>query len=174
MEEERPIECTSCKKKATVTYREIQEGKIKTTKHCAQCPMLKNKVALCQKQDELILTDIEKNVLCPGCKTSLYNVMTGSSFGCKQCYEIFEDLLTQELVKEGAIPPTTIDSRLSSQKKTPFHLGNIPSRVKSPELSDKLRSLNSALREALAIENYERAANLRDQIKELMNQANRE
>ncbi len=173
MEEERPIECNSCKKKATVTYRQIQDGKTKTTKHCAECPALKDKVIGCGKQDEAVFTDLEKNVLCPNCKTSLYQVMTGGAFGCKHCYETFEDFLTQELTNEGAIPANA-DSKIKTQKKMPFHLGNIPSRVKSPELSDKLRCLNSALRDALALENYERAANLRDQIKELMNHSDKE
>ena len=172
MEEQRPIECSSCKKKTTITYREMQERKIKTSKHCVDCPLLKDKI-ISSGKEEAHTSDIEKNVICPSCKTNLYQVMTGSSFGCKQCYEIFEDFLTHELAKAGALPQMT-NSKLQTQPRTPFHLGNIPSRIKSPELSDKLRSLNSALREALAIENYERAANLRDQIKDLMNQSHKE
>ena len=169
MEQDRPIECTSCKKKASITYREIQEGKVSTVRYCADCPILKDKISVNVGEQNFSGYEIEKNVLCQDCKTSLHSVMTGAPFGCKRCYETFEEFLTQELEQSGAIPSTK--TSLATKKKMPLHLGNVPSKVKSPDFANKLRSLNTALHEALAIENYERAANLRDQIKLLMEQS---
>lgn len=173
MEEERPIDCTSCKKKAVVTYREVISGKIKTTKYCADCPMLKQKISLNATEGEPSLFEVEKNVLCPGCKTSLHYVMTGGSLGCKQCYDAFELVVIEALNSTRSIP-SELYNQIKEQKKAPLHFGNIPSKSECPDFTDKLRSLNSALHEALAIENYERAANLRDQIKQLMNQTQKD
>lgn len=170
MDSERPIECTGCKKKCIITYREIKDGKMGTTNYCIDCPILRDKLAVDVGEDELIPFEIEKNVICPECKTTLHSVMTGAPFGCKKCYETFEEFLTQELAQTGAIPLSTNETS-SEQSKMPLHLGNVPSKAKSPDFANKLRSLNSALHEALAIENYERAANLRDQIKLLMDQS---
>ncbi len=170
MDSEKPIECTGCKKKATVTYRDIKDGKMATTNFCADCPILRDKLATNIGKGELIPVDVEKNVVCPECKTTLYAVMTGAPFGCKKCYDTFEEFLTHELTQSGAIPLSTT-SKVEPQNKLPLHLGNVPSGAKCPDFSDKLRSLNSALHEALAIENYERAANLRDQIKIMMDRS---
>ena len=170
MENERPIECTGCKKKACINYREIKDGKVSTTRYCVDCPTLRDKVAVEVGEDELAPFEVEKNVICPECKTSLHSVMTGAPFGCKKCYEAFEEFLTHEFAQMGAIPLSNREEG-EDQAKIPFHLGNVPSKAKSPDFANKLRSLNSALHEALAIENYERAANLRDQIKLLMDQS---
>lgn len=167
MEAERPIECSGCKKEASICYRQVEKDRVETTKYCPDCPLLKERTVLIGDQGEAPPSTIEKSVICPQCKTTLHSVMTGGPFGCSQCYETFETFLMQELIQEGALPLAQ-DSILRSQKKMSLHLGNVPSQSETPDYATKLRSLNTALHEALAIENYERAAHLRDQIKNLM------
>lgn len=170
MDNERPIECTNCKKKCTIKYREIKDGKVTSMSYCVDCPLLKDKLALAAHDEDVAPFEIEKNILCPDCKTTLHAVMTGAPFGCKKCYEAFEEFLTQEFAQSGAIPLSSVEAH-KDQRKMPLHLGNVPTKAKSTDFANKLRSLNSALHEALAIENYERAADLRDQIKFLMDQS---
>lgn len=170
MNSERPIECTNCRKKCTIKYRQIEDGKVLSMNYCVDCPLLKDKIALATHEEDVAFFEIEKNILCSECKTTLHAVMTGAPFGCKKCYEAFEEFLTQEFAQSGAIPVSCIELT-QEKKKMPLHLGNVPSKAKSPDFANKLRSLNSALHEALAIENYERAASLRDQIKLLMDQS---
>jgi protein arginine kinase activator len=48
------------------------------------------------------------------------------------------------------------------------HVGKLPQRAhRAVELSDRMRSLTENLQKAVAEENYETAASLRDQIKQL-------
>lgn len=54
------------------------------------------------------------------------------------------------------------------EKKLSFHLGNTPDKLKESHLSLRLESLQAALGEALALENYEKAAGIRDQIKVIL------
>ena len=50
------------------------------------------------------------------------------------------------------------------------HVGKLPQRAhREIELSDQMRSLTENLQKAVAEENYETAASLRDQIKQLEN-----
>ena len=51
------------------------------------------------------------------------------------------------------------------------HVGKLPQRAyREIELGDKMRALNDDLKKAVAEENYETAASLRDQIKRLEHQ----
>jgi len=50
-------------------------------------------------------------------------------------------------------------------KNLSFHLGKIPDKLEAGHLSIRLESLQAALGEAIALENYEKAAGIRDQIK---------
>jgi len=48
------------------------------------------------------------------------------------------------------------------------HVGKVPQRAhRALELSDRMRNLSESLQKAVAEENYETAASLRDQIKQL-------
>ncbi|HXX41636.1 MAG TPA: UvrB/UvrC motif-containing protein [Chthoniobacterales bacterium] len=73
--------------------------------------------------------------------------------GCSSCYEAFSEVL---------------GSLLKAMHKGTEHVGKIPERAQRVlQLSDRMRSLNESLQKAVAEENYETAASLRDQIKQL-------
>ncbi|MCH9614698.1 MAG: hypothetical protein SP1CHLAM54_13350 [Chlamydiia bacterium] len=90
-----------------------------------------------------------QGVCCGNCGTDLQAVKTNSPLGCFECYHVFEDIIRQELGGNHS------------------HIGRSKA---APELSNRLTELNVELNEALKKENYEQAAWLRDQIKELMNE----
>jgi protein arginine kinase activator len=61
-----------------------------------------------------------------------------------------------------------LGSLLKAMHKGTEHVGKLPQRAhREIELSDRMRSLNQDLEKAVAEENYEGAASLRDQIKRL-------
>ncbi|MBM3201608.1 MAG: hypothetical protein FJZ56_04280 [Chlamydiae bacterium] len=156
---QRPIECTNCQKKASIIYKEIQQGKVETFQMCRDCPCLMQKLS--KKED-----DTQKSSLkCPLCKTSYdQNV----NLGCPECYTAFQDSVTKRLKEEGAIP-MVFDPSCIQMDPILLHVGRAPLDVENTTpIPKKLENLHIALTEALASENYEQAALLRDKIKTLM------
>ena len=64
--------------------------------------------------------------------------------------------------------PARLEKGISRKKSQPLHIGKSPSIPVEMPASSRLTALNEALNEALKKENYEQAAWLRDQIKDLM------
>jgi protein arginine kinase activator len=73
--------------------------------------------------------------------------------GCPVCYTTFKDVL---------------ESALKNMHKGTRHIGKAPAGIRERlDLSQKLEEFEESLREAIALENFEDAAILRDQIKDL-------
>jgi protein arginine kinase activator len=162
---ERPVECSQCKKPIKLLYKEIVGESILCTEMCADCPVLLQKL---HGQPTAPLAsnnaaDREAGVCCGNCRTTLESVKMGNPLGCSECYAIFSDVLTNDLINADKIP-----SRLAAKKSQPLHLGKSPAKPLTIPSSSRLTALNEALNEALKKENYEQAAWLRDQIKALM------
>ncbi len=162
---ERPVECGQCKKSAKIIYKEIVGKTITVTEMCPDCPVLLRKLHGATPEQ---LTEVNKEadtgLYCGNCHTPLEAVKMGNPMGCSQCYMIFGDLLVQELIAENKIP----NQMQNARRNQPLHIGKTPDKpVDIPE-SNRLTSLSEALNDALQKENYEEAAWLRDQIKELM------
>ena len=147
--EERPIDCTLCKRKTCIIYKELKQGKIESCSMCSACPILQSKIGLPAEEQSL---DPNSSLKCPQCQTSLNEFTIGGIVGCANCYEIFEPFLTQQLHNTNA---------------TTIHIGSSPSFAKNENITIKIESLQVALNEALSSENYEKAAFIRDQIKNL-------
>lgn len=166
LSEERPLECTECKKSIAVRYTEVIGKVITHTIMCADCPQLQMRlhgIPTPKASDSGALAGL----CCGNCGTTLDAVRMGNPLGCKVCYEVFEDVLLTELVSANKI-----SARLASAKKsTPLHIGRSPGEAKEMSPSLRLLALNEALTETLQQEDYEQAAWLRDQIKELTERA---
>ncbi|MBS0629643.1 MAG: UvrB/UvrC motif-containing protein [Verrucomicrobia bacterium] len=162
---ERPDECGQCKKPPKVIYKEIVGKKITVTEMCADCPILFKKLhgdaaeATAENKEQ-----IGAGLFCGHCHTPLEAVKMGNPMGCKECYTVFGDLLIQELIAENKIPTQLQNGR----RNQPLHIGKTPDQPANIPASSRLTALNEALNDALQRENYEEAAWLRDQIKELM------
>lgn len=166
---ERPVECGQCKKPVKVLYKEIVGEAITCTQMCADCPVLQERLHGTTPTEKSAegLTAAESGLCCSNCGTSFEAVKMGNPLGCRDCYTVFNSLLVSELIAAGKIPPRLRKS-LSSRHPPPIHIGRSPGKELSPLSSTRLTALNEALNEALRRENYEEAALLRDQIKELM------
>ncbi len=156
-------ECDNCGREATVRITEIRDGQ-KITKHlCEQCAAaagvtLKAQVPLGKLLEGLMLQSKAEQELsglkCDVCGISFAEFRQQQLLGCPNDYKAFESVLVPllERAHEGA----------SS------HLGKVPADAAASERrQNELLRLRGQLKEAVADEDYERAAGLRDRIKAL-------
>lgn len=161
---ERPLECGECKKPATVRYTEIVGDNVIEMNMCSDCPALQRKLHIsknvpCESCTEGTLTGL----CCGNCGTNLESVKMGNPLGCPQCYEVFADSIIQELLKSRKLAQNISIGRRSD----PLHVGRSLGESTTISPSVRLIALNEALSETLKKEDYEQAAWLRDQIKEI-------
>ena len=158
--------CDVCKcNDASVFLTQILEGKMQKVNLCDACSKEKG----VQDPTGFALADlllgigaaeeIEKGSAsqkCPVCGFTQSDFKKTGRLGCSACYQTFA---------EG------LESLLKAMHKGTEHVGKLPERAtRQMQLSDKMRALNDNLEKAVAEENYETAASLRDQIKQLEHQ----
>jgi protein arginine kinase activator len=155
--------CDVCKcNDATVFLTQILEGKMQKVNLCDACSKEKG----VQDPTGFALADlllgigaaeeIEKGATtqkCPVCGFTQADFKKTGRLGCSTCYVTFA---------EG------LGSLLKAMHKGTEHVGKVPQHAsRAAALSDRMRNLNESLQKAVAEENYETAASLRDQIKQL-------
>jgi protein arginine kinase activator len=155
--------CDVCKcNDATVFLTQILEGKMQKVNLCDACSKEKG----VQDPTGFALADlllgigaaeeIEKGATtqkCPVCGYTQADFKKTGRLGCSTCYTTFA---------EG------LNTLLKAMHKGTEHVGKLPQRAqRTIELNDRMRTLTASLEKAVAEENYETAASLRDQIKQL-------
>jgi protein arginine kinase activator len=155
--------CDVCKcNDATVFLTQILEGKMQKVNLCDACSKEKG----VQDPTGFALADLllgigaaeelEKGastLKCPVCGFTQADFKKTGRLGCSACYETFA---------EG------LGNLLKAMHKGTEHVGKLPERAqRAMELSDRVRTLTKNLEKAVAEENYETAASLRDEIKQL-------
>jgi protein arginine kinase activator len=160
---ERPLECCGeCRRPIQVIYTEIIGKSVSRFAMCNECPVLRQKLhgegTVAQVTGKTLAS-----VVCGGCGLTLDEVKMGSLLGCPLCYEIFSDDVVHELAQLERLPP----KRAHQKKGESLHVGRSPGRHQEVDPSLKLLSLQQALHETLGREDYEQAALLRDQIREI-------
>jgi protein arginine kinase activator len=160
---ERPLECGGeCRRPIKVIYTEIVGKNITKTAMCGECPVLKHKLhgGGAVKQ---VAGAPPAELVCGGCGLTLDEMKMGASLGCPLCYDIFSDEILRELAQLERIP-----LKYAFQKRgEPLHVGRTPGQHQEIDPSLKLLALQQALHETLGKEDYEQAALLRDQIREI-------
>jgi len=161
---ERPVECSQCKKPTKVSYKEIVGENTTCTQMCGDCPILQQKLhGVAPEQVEPGKEQVGTGLYCGNCHTPFEAIKMGNPLGCSQCYTVFSDVLVSELSAENKLPKALE----TAKRNQPLHIGKTPDKPVNIPSSNRLPALNEALNEALKKENYEEAAYLRDQIKEL-------
>lgn len=95
-------------------------------------------------------------VACPACGLSQTDFKKSGRFGCPQCYATFAE----------ALP-----GMLKTMHRGLRHTGKVPAAFRPKrEASDQLKGLTRRLEKAIESENFEEAAQLRDQIRALRQQ----
>lgn len=93
------------------------------------------------------------DVKCSRCGFTQADFKKAGRLGCPECYKTFA---------EG------LDGLLKSMHKGTRHVGKVPESMRqSRDLSDRLKNLQKRLAKAIEDENFEQAALLRDEIKQM-------
>lgn len=155
--------CDRCGKQvATVNYHENKNGTVREFHLCAACAA---KMGIGIFQEDLLghlssfslfsptAQSAKKSPACPLCGTTLAQIQEKGKFGCSGCYDTFGDRLDlTPYVGKGYRGENT------EVKKSPA-----PQKAESAQ--DPVASLKARLQKAIAAEDYEEAAKLRDEIR---------
>lgn len=152
--------CESCKERdATVHLTQVVDGAIKKLHLCEECATKSGFDA----QSPLSITDIllgmgiqkseeasDSERRCPRCHMRRTDFKKTGRFGCAHCYETFAEEL----------PPL-----LKAMHRSDHHTGKIPRKEGArAQAGAELAALQKRMDKAIATENFEEAAMLRDQI----------
>lgn len=188
--------CERCKiREANIQYTEVINGVRTEHNFCAQCAkeldfgpysaifdsdfplgkLLSGLLGVGEDREE----PKTHQVICPTCRTSYGEFIKNSRFGCPDCYGVFDLLISDNIkqlqgsdIHKGKRPKyhrkadrqlfddqkaeeTAADEMTSGQEETGMNV------------QEKIRLLDAKLHEALAREEYEMAAQFRDQIRAL-------
>ena len=156
--------CQICKQReARVYFTQIINGvktKMSVCRKCAGTDGIKidlnsliTGLLSIQKQD---IDTTDRVLQCDGCGMTIDEFNSTGKMGCNKCYEVFFDPMQQLL------------NRIHGNT---HHRGKIPNKSESQQLTvTKIDELKKELSECIKIEAYERAAEIRDRIKELTGQ----
>ncbi len=180
--------CEKCKKnEATFYYHENVNGTQKTYRLCEHCAeeMQKNGEISTMDSDKFFegfdsffgdpfshmnsllsglfgeggvkqLGEAKTEKKCPACGTTFREFAENGMAGCPKCYETFEDELKPTI---GRVHGHT------------SHVGRAPSRFKERiDNKKKIAALEEEQKQAVKNEDYERAAQIRDELKNLRGQ----
>jgi len=159
------IKCDKCDRPARVHLTEIIHGR-KIEKHlCEQCAVsegftFKHPMTLSQMLEEFVLQGGEQpsaaDPACDVCGMRFSEFRQQSLLGCPHDYDAFAEVLLPLLER--------------AQGGATQHVGKVPHRAGGDQKKHTaLLRLRAELKNAIAAEDYEKAAMLRDQIKELDN-----
>ena len=155
--------CCICKEKeAKVHLTQIVGDKMQKVDLCEGCAAQKgvNDPAGFSLADLLLglgaSQEIEQagggeEIKCPNCGFTQADFKKAGRFGCSDCYQTFS---------EG------LETLLKTMHKGTKHTGKVPHNLQqSRDLNEKLKNLQKKLEKAVAEEDFEQAAQMRDEIK---------
>ncbi len=159
------MKCEICRQKEAVIHIQQIMGKERIDLHLCESCALERGIAGSEDKIELSISNLinglidirqmkgSRKKLCPNCGSSWKMITRREQMGCLECYAAFAGEIRSFFSK------TVGKSR---------HKGKYPKRLLTYKtfLVDVIK-LKNGLKEALKRENYERAALLRDRIKEL-------
>ena len=169
--------CEKCKKRtATVFYNENLNGKTRSLALCGECAAKLREKGELQDITSMVgsfadpFSELHENLFqgffgipapktsaagkkCPDCGCTYSFIAEKGKVGCPTCYTVFADELSR---------------LIQSVHGTTSHTGSIPSRHRAKQERERLlNSKRQALRNAVEAEDYERAAQLRDEVRRL-------
>ncbi|MBN1808274.1 MAG: UvrB/UvrC motif-containing protein [Planctomycetes bacterium] len=144
------MKCQQChQREARVHLTEIKNGQKQELDLCEECA---SHMGLVGTLAETTVPEAE-NTTCPICGISLKDFVAAGRLGCENCYAAFRDHLGSIFLKNHSAST---------------HKGKNPARMNAPERTRRmLQYLHLELDRAVAREDFEKAASLRDRITEL-------
>ena len=181
--------CERCKiREANIQYTEVINGVKKEHHFCAQCAkemdfgvyaaifdgelplgkLLSGLLGIAQVKGP----DKLHQIACPVCGTGYYEFIRDSRFGCGDCYMVFGPLMEDSLKQlQGSLihtgkRPKSRDGQEKAGVLAKEQLKDGTEKVFDSREKELFR-LNTELKEALRLEDYETAALCRDKIREV-------
>jgi len=154
------MRCEICKQnEATVSINHVAEGQVAKLNICESCaaqkglnlqmavPLLTDMILGLGGKKDAAKDAAEKK--CPVCRMKRSEFRKTSLLGCAACYDAFAD---------------EVSSFLESMQKGSLHKGKVPT---GQRISLELVELQKSLHKAVHEQDFERAAQLRDQMQDL-------
>lgn len=160
--------CSACgERESVVELSHVEDGEVKQVPLCAKCAAEKGIQTPAAQADTplgsllaalsgegLKVVDKASDVPCPHCGATLDDFRTTGRLGCETCYQAFADQL-RELLRR--LHGSTTHTGKSHE----------PPRVTGESDAETTRVLRQRLTNAIAAEQFELAAELRDRLKGL-------
>jgi len=142
--------CQRCKQnEATIHATKIINGSASEEYLCAQCAQKGITLAFSANQLFKPFFGVQEGEACPCCHTTLEELRKTGLAGCSECYSTFREALMPAIRQvQGA----------------DRHIGKCPPQERLSAMEVKRKELRAALEQAIAEEEYERAAELRDEL----------
>lgn len=156
--------CDICgKKEATVHLTEIINGKVTELHLCEECARKKG----AQMEQHFGIADLlagladlssglemkeEIGLKCENCGMTYHDFKRVGKFGCSECYEAFRK---------------NVPSLLKRIHGSTKYIGNPPRTQEHEQIRGEVQELKRQLQQAIEREEYEKAAEIRDRIKEI-------
>ena len=185
--------CDECKKNnASIFYKQTINGKTTEMHLCEECAEKAGLTSGIESSFTSPFDDIFSHMLfgvpdispkllsmpepCPVCGFTLRDIKKTSRFGCSECYKVFENYIDKRSIGDGEYKGKTpkslgkkikeivtdaakdIKEAISDQKEE---------KAQAKEIKKDINALRAQLKKAVASEDYEQAAKLRDEIKAL-------
>ena len=152
----KPLQCSVCDAVATVHLTQITQGKVHKMHYCEACA---NKggagdAAVFQLADAVTAaTTVAPAIVCPTCQFSDVDFRRSGRLGCPDCWPVFLEAL---------------DGLLAKVQHQVQHIGRAPNGTLAlGQIRHRLQLAQGAIAKAIAAEDYETAARLRDEIAQL-------
>ncbi len=161
------MKCEICGlKEAVIHIRQIQKESVHELHICEECAQEKGLIR--EEESELPITNLLAGLIdgkeapgsdeagagaCPRCGMKLSDFRKTGKLGCAECFRAFE---------------ADLRSILSQMAARPRHAGRLPALLAAPmEAPADKAGLREELKTAVDNEEYEKAAELRDKLREL-------
>ena len=166
--------CEKCKKRtATVFYNENINGKVRSFSLCGDCAAKMREKGELQDVTSMVgsfadpFSELQDHFFgnffglptlpyaeekaCPTCGTTYREIAKTGLVGCPDCYKTFD---------------TELERTIGAAQGATSHKGAVPARNRAKQkLEEELKTLREKLDAAVAKEEYEEAAKLRDEIR---------
>ncbi len=153
------MKCHRCGlREASVHWLEMNAGERRSLWLCADCAASREQApAASEPQVSFLGQGLgSAAAACPGCGTTLEDLRRDNRLGCARCYVTFRSTLLPLLAR--------FHRHIS-------HVGKVPGGVQPTTRLAEITRLRLGLTKAVAAEEFERAATLRDRLRELEDQA---
>jgi len=164
MNEKRPPGCENCQNPCVIHFTQIVDGHMQKLDMCETCPhakhmkdpmefgLMEKLLGIAMQQGVAVPGQIVGGVKCGHCGYPESKFKKTGRLGCPECYDVF---ITNKM------------GMLKKIQDAVLHKGKVPRHHDKRSARVQLAQLNKELQACIDVEDYEQAAQIRDKIKTL-------